>query len=276
MGQKLIRRALIGLGLVCLSTSNAAFAGPFEKYFQGASNAEISALTLPPQQPPQLFITNTLDRDVRRLYEDGYDVIGSSAFVGPPTEPKKSLKIAKKIKAEIVLYSSSYESTKSGAMPMLLPNNSTTTVNGNVYGSGGSGGFGGTVNTFGTKSMVVPFSVDRYNQTAVFFAKLRPENIGLGIRMGNLEPHQAQSLGTNKAIVVLYVIRNSPAFEADLLSDDIILTVAGRDISSSEKIRQVKLEFAGKTVPVEVVRGGTSKILQIAMPSINPSNAEVK
>ena len=94
--------------------------------------------------------------------------------------------------------------------------------------------------------------------------------------MGNLEPHQAQSLGTSKAIVVLYVIRNSPAFEADLLSDDIILTVAGRDISSSEKIRQVKLEFAGKTVPVEVVRGGTSKILQIAMPSINPSNAEVK
>lgn len=269
MGQKLIRRALIGLGLVCLSTSNAAFAGPFEKYFQGASNAEISALTLPPQQPPQLMITSNLDGEVRRLIENGYEIIGSSAFVGPMTEPKKSLKIAKKIKAEIVLYGSSYESTKSGAMPMLLPNNSTTTVNGNVYGGGGAGGFGGTVNTFGTKAMVVPFSVDRYNQTAVFFAKLRPEKIGLGIRLGTLEPHQARSLGTSKAIVVSYIIRNSPAFEADLLSDDIILTMAGRDISSSEKMRQVKVEFAGKTVPVEIMRGGSAKTLNIIMPPLN-------
>jgi len=154
----------------------------------------------------------------------------------------------------------------------LLPNNSTATVNGSVYGSGGFGGFGGTVNRYGTTPMVVPFSVDRYNQTALYLAKRRPETIGLGIRFDTLAPEQARLIGTNKAIIVKYIIRNSPAFEANMFSGDIILTMAGKDVSSVEKMRQVKVDFAGQTIPVEIIRDGSAKTLQITTPTSTISN----
>lgn len=273
MRYTLFKSGMLGFVLIGLFSTNAAVAGPFEKFFQPASDAE-KAEALPSQQAPRVWMSDNLDRDLRRLIEDGYMIIGSASFAGPIQDPKKSLKIAKKIKSEIVLFSSSYESTKSGAAPMLLPNNSTTTVNGSIYGNGGFGGFGGTVNRYGTTPVVVPYSVDRYNQTAYFFAKRRPETIGLGIGFDTLEPSQARSIGTNKAIVVQYVIRSSPAFEANLFSGDIILSMAGRDVSSTEKMRQMKIDFAGQTVPVEIVRDGSTKVLQITVPTLVAPTAQ--
>ncbi len=201
------------------------------------------------------------------MYEDGYAIVGFSSFSGPSINADKAKKQAKRIKAEIVIYTSSYERTRSGGMPMMMPNNTTTTMNANVYGSGGVGGFGGTANTYGTTPVVVPFSVDSYHTTAYYFSRVRPEKIGWGLRWNTLTPEQARAVGTNKAMVVYAVVRNSPAFDADIFPGDIILTVGGRDVSSPERSSQVKADFAGQTVPIELIRDGQPKTLQIAIPA---------
>jgi hypothetical protein len=264
MPLKMIKRALIGLGLVCLSTSNAAFAGPFEKYFQ-ASPAEVISATFPSKTEPQIRVSSDYQNDVRRLTENGYVMIGASNFEGSIEDPKKAKRQAKKIKAEIVLYASSYRGTRSGAVPLMVPNNTTTNVNGNVFGSGGWGGFSGTKNTIGTTPVLVPVSFDRYDQIAGYFSKIKPEFIGLGMYFDWLKPDQAAALGTNKAMLVDIVVRNSPAFDADILSGDILLTLAGQDVSSLERLSKVQTDFANQSVEAKIIRNGVAKTLQIVI-----------
>ena len=259
--------------VIALGFSAPLFAGPFEKFFQSTTEPGIEEYVLPGKSVPRVVITDDLTRDILRIREDGYEPVGYSSFVGPPQDPKKAIKQAKKLKAEIIVYASTYESTRSGAMPILIPNNRTTTLTGNAYGSGGWGSYSGTASTYGSTPVVVPFSVDRYNQTAVYFAKIRPEKIGLGLRYSPLDPVKAKELGTNKAVIVEYVIRQSPAFLADIFSGDVVLSVAGRDISSPSNMAQIKADFAGKTVPVEIVRDGQKMTLSISVPVLMQSQS---
>lgn len=252
---------------LALCASAPAAAGPFEKFFQ-AAGVDSETYVVVSKAPPRIIQSNDLATDVRRLLEDGYIAVGTSAFEGPPQNPKNATNQAKKVKAEIVLFSSSYKDTRSGAVPIMMPRNTSTTVNGNVYGSGGWGGFGGTVNTYGTAPVVMPISVDRYSQEAIYFSKLKPEKIGLGLRFSPLPPDQAKALGTNRAILVDVVIRNSPAFYSDIFPGDIILKVGGREVFSSELMSQIKRDFAGQTVPIEIMRDGQPRTLQITIPAV--------
>ena len=117
-------------------------------------------------------------------------------------------------------------------------------------------------------AMATPMSFQRYKQTALFLSKLRPEKLGIGVQYSPLSTEQAQALGTNKGIYVNLVVRGSAAFEADLIPGDIILKVAGQDYSTPEKMSRVKADYAGQTVPVEIIRGGQSKTLQIKLPPV--------
>jgi hypothetical protein len=136
--KQIIRIIPLVLGL---GASAPAVAGPFEKFFQPASPAQLDRV-LPTSDPVQIYMSRSLDDDARKLLEDGYEVVGISDFVGPMAEPKKAIRQAKKIKAAIVLFASSYNSTRSGAAPFMMPNNTTTTINGNVSGSAGWGSYG--------------------------------------------------------------------------------------------------------------------------------------
>lgn len=250
-----------------LWASTPALAGPFEKFFQPAAPGTDAYVT-PAQAEPRIVITNDLQGETRRLLEEGYLIVGVSAFTGAPQDPKKAKRQGKKIKAELILYASSFESTRSGAVPLMMPNNTTTTVTGNVYGSGGWAGVNGTINSYRTTPVIVPYSVDRYNQEAVYFSKMKEDKIGIGLGFKPLDTRMAKIIGTNKAIMVEYVIRHSPAFKADLFSGDIILTVAGRDVSSEELMAQVKADFSGKTVPIDIIRDGEPKTLEITIPVV--------
>lgn len=229
--------------------SAPAFAGPYEDFFQAAP-ANIFTEVMPATSPPKIYVSNNLDADLRRWLEDGYLVVGSSSFVGGYTEPKKAIGKAKKLKAEIILYSSNFVETRSGGamiMPMAM----------GVPGA-----------------LAVPLSVNRYAQTAVFLSKLQQGKIGLGFRYRYLEPNEIQSAGTNRAVAVVYTIRNSPAFNADILPGDIILSVGGVPITDEDGWSRLKAEMAGKLVPMELIRSGQAKTLQIKLPAARELSAE--
>lgn len=230
---------------LALAASVPAAAGPYEDFFRASGESAEDGVRS--KTPPQVYTSNDLTADVRRLLEDGYFVIGSSSWVGPAEGVKQTSKFAKKIKASIALVNCRYIETVSGGtqvvmMPII-------------------GGYGGMIG--GSR----PVSFDRYEQSAVFLAKLKPQMTGLGIYFEPLTPVQIRSLGSAKGASISIVVRGSPAFDAGIIAGDIILTVAGQDISTPDRLERVKTEYAGQTVPVEIVRDGQPKTLQIAMPA---------
>ena len=81
-----------------------------------------------------------------------------------------------------------------------------------------------------------------------------------------MTPEEVQAIGTNKAVIVEFVRRGSAAFDADLLPGDAVLTIAGQDFSNKEKMNQVRTDYAGQDVPLELVRNGRRMTLPITVP----------
>jgi membrane-associated protease RseP (regulator of RpoE activity) len=244
-----IRTAILPLAL---AVSTPAVAGPYEDFFQASGESAEDGIRS--KSPPQVFASNDLDTDIRRFLEDGYFIIGASSWVGTPEDPKKTAKFAKKIKASVALVRYRYIDTVSGGtqvvmMPII-------------------GGYGGMIGG------AQPVSFARYEQTAYFFIKSKPENIGLGLWFQNLTPMQVNVLGSGKGISVTAVVRGSPAFDAGVIAGDIILTFAGQDISTRERWDKTRADSAGQTVPVEIIRDGQPQTLQITMPAVAPVQAK--
>lgn len=246
------RTTQIAILSLALALSAPAVAGPYEDFFQtSGANPEDGIRS---KSPPQVFTTNNLDADIQRLREDGYFVIGTSSWRGPIADIKKAEKFAKKIKATIALVNYRYIETVSGGtqvvmMPII-------------------GGYGGMIG--GAR----PVSFDRYEQTTHFLVKLKPEKIGLGLWFEPLTPQQVRMIGSGKGLSVKAVVRGAPGFDAGMIAGDIILSVAGQDISTRDRMNSVRVEYAGQTVPVEIFRDGQAKTLNIRMPAATMAQAK--
>jgi hypothetical protein len=234
---------------LALAWAPTASAGLFEDFFQ-ASPPDYLADAEPAKAPPRIQISNDSNNekswgvaDYRSMEENGYIEIGRSAWRGRYEDPKKAINKAKKIKAEVILFSHRYVGSESrGSMYMPHP--------GSIPGG-----------------LAVPITSHTYDVAAVYFSKVRPEKIGFGIRTRFMTPEEVQTIGTNKAAVLEFVVRGSPAYDADLITGDIILTIAGQDFTNREKINQVKTDYAGQSVPLEFVRNGKRMTLPITVPN---------
>lgn len=220
---------------------------------------------------PKLYMTNDFDRDGNVLGRRGYIAIGYSSFNGAAQNTKNAVTQAKKAGAEIVLVYSKYTNTVSGSLPFTTPTSSTTTTTGrgSVYGSFGTTPYTGTYTgtatstTSGTQTTYIPYSVRRYDQQAVFYAKLK--TVILGVMYGEMPADLRRALGTNKGVFVRLVITDTPAFFADILDGDIITAVDDRPVYSADQLNKLLRERAGQKVIVQISRAGLVKELSVQL-----------
>lgn len=78
----------------------------------------------------------------------------------------------------------------------------------------------------------------------------------LGVITQNLTSEIRQSIGSNKGVYVIAVIKNSPAFRADILQRDILLKINNVELYDAESFHNMIGSFAGQKVIVEILRGG--------------------
>ena len=140
-------------------------------------------------------------------------------------------------------------------------------VNSQIYSkSGGSMGL--------SFSIPIDVAIDISNQLK---ATGRISRGWLGIGIQEVTKDLADSFGlkqTNGALIA-GVEKNSPADKGGLEAGDIILKFDGKPIiTSSDLPRVVAATKPGKTVPVEIVRKGTNKTLQLGVGEMPSEQAE--
>lgn len=79
-----------------------------------------------------------------------------------------------------------------------------------------------------TRSFPKEYSVDRYDQSAIFLAPIPRK--GYGLRVRPLDLDEARRYGTNRGLVVVAIRTGSPGFLSDILPGDVILQVNGRPV----------------------------------------------
>ncbi|RYG28974.1 MAG: PDZ domain-containing protein [Burkholderiales bacterium] len=174
--------------------------------------------------------------DTLSLYSQGLGLLGSSSFNGANEGAAGAIGQAKKIGATHIVMSAQYARTVSGAIPMTVPTTTTSYTSGTAtaYGAGGyaSGNYSGTTTTYGSQTTMVPYSVDRYDQSAGYFAPLKRR--GYGMMQMPLAEDQVRLIGSNKGMFIAAVRRGSPAFLADILPGDFILSINGQPVYDEE------------------------------------------
>jgi hypothetical protein len=207
---------------------------------------------------PRIIQGSDINLDQKRLREDGFSQIGESSFNAADATRHQALKQAKIINAEVVIVYQQYTDTQSGSIPLTQPDtrSSTTYFSGNAYGSGGYATMSGSAvqTTYGTKTTYMPYSVMRYDFYASFWAKVKPFAFGAHLRP--LTDGEKRSLGSNKGAAIDTVIRDSPAFDADILSSDIIRRIQNEVVSDPKTFLGLLNKYRGQEIELEIVRDG--------------------
>jgi S1-C subfamily serine protease len=240
--------------VLCATILVSGCANGYQKFYSSVQPGSSGIQTLAFTGEPRLVPGSKDDATtVQAMFGDGYGLVGVSNFIGPSEDTSGALVQAKKIGAAVVAISSQYQNTVSGDIPLTTPTTNTSYSAGTVntvgsYGSA-SGTYSGTTTTYGSQTTYIPYSVDRYVQKALYFAPL--ERRGIGVFFVLLKDEERQVLGTNKAVKIVSVRKNSPAFSSDLVPGDYLLSVNG----------QVVFDVPSATAALAAARGATEFVI---------------
>ena len=256
-------------------------ANGFEKYYSPQPGSE-AAQTDPriehsTGEPKIYTYSDDPKSDLLRAAENGYLMIGTSSFYGPPATMTRAQLVAeaKKVGASMVLIHSQYKDTISGTVPYTVanpPQISTVNTSGtvNAYGSGGyaTGNYSGQstiMSPGGTSIYNIPYSVSRNDVVATFWVHQNPSTIRLGINYGPLPDALRAKLQRNTGVIALVIIHGTPAFNANILRDDVILKIGGEDVIDPAGFNAQLMKFAGQKVDIELLRGDTPKTVTVTL-----------
>jgi hypothetical protein len=272
------------VGLAACLAFGACASTSFEEFFTDFSD-QWHGLPAPSGTVSVASVSHPADvSDALEMFSEGYAFIGVSSFNGPLENNSSVLANAQKIGAEKVLVSSRYTDTRTGSISIPTTRAVTTTESGTVSASGRdglvAGSYAGTSTTYVPTTTMLPWQVQRYDQTALYFAPLGPSCLGIWL----LEPTDAERLaaGTNRVATVAAIREGSPAYLADILAGDLLVSINGQTVAnnasdillrSGEEIRvRIKRqvgEAGGIRRDVEVnLRAGTCTSLTVENSSI--------
>jgi len=243
-----------------------------ENYFSTLEKRNKDELTriLPPSGSPQLVTSNDLKADSIRMRENGYLLVGRATFQSTHIDEKVALDQARQIGAEVVLVNHQYvtsvtqsvpieqwdpgqqvthqETTvvqQGDATPTVIQKQSQTTVQGEFHTS------------------FVDQNVDYYKYAATFWAKAKPSILGVLVKP--LDEKSKTLVGSNKGVRVRAVVKDSPAFEADILRDDILLSLGDEVIRDPDQFFDLVERNQGKEVSVGLFRAGQDLTVKVKL-----------
>ncbi len=224
-----------GFLLFLVSFLLSGCANGFSKYYNGATAEQIRAV--PGATPCQTPVVAALPGDdageiKRKLFEEGYNVIGYSHFTsGMGENSDHALAQGKKLGACLVLYGARHSHTSSGAVPIITPTTSTTTHSGSISGAGAPIGYSGTSTTYGSTTTMMPYSVNVYEYLAVYAVKTRPGPVG--VLLEEIPDDVKRRLDSRQGALVTAVRRDGNAYRANIFAGDILLTLNDEPISAT-------------------------------------------
>jgi len=240
----------------------AGCANPYAKFYHGLENGQSIPGYISPTQPLQIYSSNDFSKDIQGLQAKGFVVIGSAAFQGASNQDTERplREQAAKVGAQVVLVSSKYSHTVSGAIPITTPTTSMAYTSGTAtaYGSGGVvNAYGNSTTTmYGQQTSMVPYSIDRSEFGAVFMAKVKGR---LGVIVTPLDDATRKRLETNQGVLVRIVVEGSPAYLADVLPGDVILQIGSDTVQSPEYFTKTLLvKYQGQATTLKLDRNGKS------------------
>lgn len=245
---------------------------PYAQYYvdllDGHAVAELPKF-IPFDGEPKLFLSNDLDSDIRTLYSDGFEPIGYASFNGVLTDSMEAVRVAEEVGAEVILLMQRHTETLTGSVPFTVQNPSqtiSTQHSGTIYGPSGLTNYSGQSTTMvpgGFTTYNIPYSVSMFDHVAVFWARLKPPILGLLALP--LTDENRRAIGSNHGAVVDVVMKDSPAFHANILRGDVIIRMGDTIISDPAEFSAAIGQYAGQKVIITLIRDGVERQIHVLL-----------
>jgi len=240
-------------------------ANPYETSYRPIN---VSSITPPAQftGEPRLEAASSDNgrSEIFRMYQDGYGLIGVSAFVSEAHSASEVLAQAKKVGAAVVVVQRKYRNTETGVRTIDVPTVNTVDSSGTIYGSGGSASYSSTSTVYGTRTEAIPYSADKFTHEALYFVPL--QRVGPGILMSPMTDEQKRIAETNQGSAVVAVRKDSPAYKADIVPGDIILSIDGYKILDRSSTAAALDSTQGREATYVLMRNGRRLEKKVAVP----------
>lgn len=262
---------LLTTALICVGCKN-----PYTDFYHPYQTVVGNTMYVQLQGNPEIYsYSGNVDQDNRAMRENGFVMVGYSSFNGNGNAGSQESVIAqaRTVGASVVMVKNAYSGTRTGVMPyttynpgQVITTNSSGTAS--AYGTGGTayGSYQGTATTYipGTSNtQMIPYSVQRYDFLATYWAKL--SKIRLGVAYLNLSTEMRQRLQRNTGVVADLIIKGSPAFISNILVGDVILKINNDDVIDSSEFGKLLERFAGKQVVLTIIRGSEQKTISLRL-----------
>jgi hypothetical protein len=271
-------KAYAFLLVTCAASSLVGCANGYQQFYR--PNASVTPEQIashrvgPAPATPLVDHIGSYSPQVIMAYEsNGYFPIGYSDFTsGRAPGSSAAITQAQAVGADlVVVIDPQYAGSQSTVIPITTPNNSTsyTTGSATAYGPYGSTTAYGsaTTTTYGTQTNYVPITIQRFEYGALYFVRIKT---GWGVQTAMLSDEQRQMLQSNHGLSITVVIRGSNAFESDILPGDILLTMAGEQVSMPGDLHNIESQHLGQTVVVSLYRNGQVITKQTMVPAELP------
>jgi len=256
----------VPLTLLSLALLVGGCANPYIRNYQPASSGTRGILSEKTELTdlvgePRLVSTTDPKADALKMRENGYVLLGRSKFKASPVNEKMALEQARKVGADVVMVSKKYVGTQSETLPMSVwnPGQRVEQTERVVIQEGNQAPkFIDRVVTTTTEgeyhTTYVEQNVEYFDYSASYWAKAKPPVFGVNVRA--LDDASRTRLGTNKGVQVRVVIKNSPAYDADILRGDILMSFNKVEVRDPDHFFALVDRARGKTVPVLLDRDG--------------------
>jgi serine protease Do len=267
MRQSTQRRAIPSPAFLFLSAIALFLSGCVNPYIRNYQPAQVRDIrsegteVLLHAGEPHLVSSTDLKADALKMREKGYVLLGRSKFQASPVDENLALAQAKKIGAEVVMVGHKFVTTKSQTVPMstwnpgqevqqterviiqdgqkrpkVIERTVTTSTQGEYH------------------TAYVEQNVDYFDYSASYWAKTKAPTFGVNVKP--LDDALKSELGSNKGVLVRVVIKDSPAYDADILRGDVLLSLAKVEIRDPDHFFSLVERNRGKTVSVLLYRNG--------------------
>ena len=244
---------------------------PYKEYFipeLTPMTDEKNLVYLREGEKPVLERTDDLEKAVYDALAPEFVCVGRAGFTGAPREISLIAEQAKDIRATHVIYNVTCADTRSGVSAIPVPDYKVTNTSGTVSSPYGHfANYQASTTTTGTKYIPYTCHVDRYDQIAYFFVKSLAR-ARFGVWTKDLTNEERERIGQNNGARIALVTYDRPAFNANVLKNDILPKI--NDIAIRDARRHagdIMKNDTGKKVTFTVFRKNPKIVIPITLDS---------
>jgi membrane-associated protease RseP (regulator of RpoE activity) len=196
-----------------------------------------------------MYVSNHKDEDNISMLENGYDMMGTSAFDATDTPADQALQFGKTIQADTVLVYSKYGSQKTASSKLQMVKEAAKN--------------GGEIDA---KALEEPAM--EYQYYASYWAKLPKPLLGVHIiKLKQRANPDNQKATDEKGLNIIAVIKDSPAAKAGMVKGDVLLKIGEMELIQPDDLFAAVKRYAGQTVPVELAHNQENVKVTVALNS---------